>query len=59
MPSSWLDLSIYQGIKDETRDNEISQDGDFPASKLIYDRRAHARHKCHLNRKEIEGFICS
>ena len=42
--SSRLDLNIDQDIKDETRDIDNSEDGDFPATRLDYDRRAHAHH---------------
>ena len=42
--SSRLDLNIKQDELDETRDIDKSEDGDFPATKLNYDRRAHAHH---------------
>ena len=39
--STRLDLNIYQDIKDGTRDIDNSEDGNFPATRLNYDRRAH------------------
>ena len=42
--SIWLDLKIDQDIIGETRDIEDSEDGDFPATRLIFDRRAQALH---------------
>ena len=44
--SSRLDLNIDQHIIDETRDIDNFEDGDFPATRLNYDRRAHAHHSC-------------
>ena len=43
--SSQLDLNIDQDIIDETRDIDNSEDGDFLATSLNYDRKAHAHHK--------------
>ena len=42
--SSRLDLDNELDSNDETRNNEDFEDGDFPALKPYYDRRAHARH---------------
>ena len=42
--SSWLKLNIEQDEIDETRDIDNSEDGDFPSTRLNYDRRAHAHH---------------
>ena len=42
--SSGLDSNIKQDELDETRDFDTSEDGDFPATKLYYDRRAHAHY---------------
>ena len=43
--SSRLDSNIEQDEIDETRDIDNSEDGDFPATRLNYDRRAHAHHR--------------
>ena len=42
--SSRLDLKIEQDEIDETLDIDISEDGDFSAKKLSYDRKAHVHH---------------
>ena len=42
---SRLDLNVEQDEKDETRDIDNSEDRDFPATRLRYDRRAHTHHK--------------
>ena len=42
--SSRLDLNIDQDIIDETCDIDNSEDGGFAATRLNYDRRAHAQH---------------
>ena len=42
--SNQLDLNIDQNIIDWTRDIDISEDGDYPATKLNYDRGANAHH---------------
>ena len=42
--SSRLYLIIEQDVVDETGDNDNPEDGDFPATRPIYDRRAHAHH---------------
>ena len=43
--SSRLDLYMDQVRIDETRDIENFEDGDFPALKPKYDRRAHTHHR--------------
>ena len=43
---SRLDLNIEQDGTDETRDIDNSEDGDFPAKRFNYDRRAQAHHNC-------------
>ena len=42
--SSRLDLNIDQKRIEETRDIEYFEDGDFPAFRPNYDRRAHTHH---------------
>ena len=42
--SNQLDLNIDQNIIDGTRDIDISEDGDYPATKLNNDRGANAHH---------------
>ena len=42
--SSRLDVNIHQNRIDETRDIEYFEDGDFPALRPNYDRRAHTHH---------------
>ena len=42
--SSRLDLNINQDKNDETRNEENFEDGDFPALRPSYDRRAQAHH---------------
>ena len=42
--SSRLDLDNELNRNDETRNNEVFEDGDFPALKPNYDRREHAHH---------------
>ena len=42
--SSMLDSNFEQDEIDEARDIGISEDGDFPLTKLNYDRRAHAHY---------------
>ena len=42
--SSQFDLNIEQNEIDETRDFGNTEDGNFPTTKLNYDRRAHAHH---------------
>ena len=44
--STWLDLYINQNVIDETHDIDNSEDGNFPATKLNNDRRAHAHDNC-------------
>ena len=44
LASSRLDLNIEKDEIDETRDLDNSEDGDFPETRLNYDRRAHAHH---------------
>ena len=46
LASSQLDLNINQDKIAETHDIDNSEDGDFPAIKLTYDRRVHAHHNC-------------
>ena len=53
LASSRLDLNIEQDEIDETRDFNNSEDGDFPASRLKYDRRMHA----HQTRTGNRGLI--
>ena len=43
--SSRLDLNVDQDRDDETRNVKNFKDGDFPALRPNYDRRAHAHHK--------------
>ena len=53
--SNRLDLNIDQDRNDETRNVENFKDGDYPALRPKYDRRAHAQHKWFLNEyKEIK-----
>ena len=44
LASNRLDLNFDQDLTNETRDCDTSEDGDFPATKLNYYRRAHTRH---------------
>ena len=44
--SSRLDLNIDQDRKDETRDFEKFQDGNFPVLRTNFDRQSHAHHTC-------------
>ena len=44
--SSQLDLNNDQDLIDETRDINNSEDGDFPATRVNHDRKAHAHHIC-------------
>ena len=44
LASSRLDLKIEQDEIDESRDFDNSMDGDFLATRLNFDRRAHANH---------------
>ena len=44
LASSHLDLNIEQDGMDETRDIDNSEDVDFSATRLKYDRKAHADH---------------
>ena len=50
LASSWLDLNIDQDKIDETSDIDNSEDGDFPAKRLIYERKAHAHHSSDLRK---------
>ena len=43
--SSRLDLNVDQDRNDDTRYVENFEDGEFPALKPCYDRRAHAHHR--------------
>ena len=47
--SSRLDLIVDQNRDEETRNVETFEDGDFPALRLNYDRRALAHHKSSLS----------
>ena len=42
--SSRLDLNINQDRNDATRDEEDVDDGEFPALRPNYDRKAHTHH---------------
>ena len=42
--SSRIDLNVHQDRNDETRNVENFEDGNFPALRLNYDRRAHNHH---------------
>ena len=44
LASSRLDLNINQNRNNETRNDENFEDGDFPALKSAYDRRAPTHH---------------
>ena len=45
--SSRVDLNIDEDRNDETRNVGNFEDGDFPASRPNYDRKAHAHHSVH------------
>ena len=42
--TSWIDLNVDQDGNDETRNVENFEDGDFPALRRNYVRRAYALH---------------
>ena len=48
LASSWLDLDNELNRNDETRNKEDFEDGDFPAFRPKYERRAHAHHSINL-----------
>ena len=51
--SSRLDLDVDQDRNDETRNVENFYDGDFPAIKPNYDRRAHTHHRIFSHNAEL------
>ena len=57
--SSQLDSNIEQDEIDKIRDFDSSEDGDLPATRLDYDRRAHAHHTskslCQLGRLNFQS----
>ena len=57
LASSRLDLIIDRDIIDETRDIDDFQDGDLPATRLNYDRRAHAHHSHLLLRFDLFAYV--
>ena len=56
--SSRLDLNMDQDMKGETRGIDNSEDDNFPATRLDYDRRAHAHHICRLVHLGLKWSTC-